>query len=440
MGKVTMRRTRARFAAFVVALTAASGLLAAPSLAQSPPPEPVGVEIQPAKLERDLGGRSVSAKLLIVNHEPTSRHVMMSVAGLGHDLDGTPQFLERSAARDALRVSATDFVLETGERRELVVDGAIPADERSLYAGIIAEFEPLNRPAGQVEVRSRVASLFLLRGPKPWDEKVSVVDVGVIAHEGQKRVTVYAAAKNTGDVHVKPTGRVRILKDGVLLDTVELTPEIIIPEFARRLRGSWIPPEGLTGTVTLEAELDNPSARGTGTVDFTKGAAARPLAEIVNLRSTDEGGPLVTFELRNIGTVPLSPVVTMVASQDKIERAREDLVRETVAPGRSVGVEWRPQLREGVYLITAQVKQGGVLLDQDVTDLRVGTTGTTGNAAAKLLSVLALVILLLVSGAMWLFLWTRRRDERRRDADVLPIPASATSRATPASKSASKRS
>lgn len=389
------------------ALVLSAALAVLPAGAEEPP----GVSIAPARLERDLPGRAVSVRMLLVNHDDAPRRVRLSVAGLGHDLDGTPQFLEPARATSALEVSDGEFVLEPGERREPVVSGAIPRGQRSLYAGILAEFSPLEPPRGQVEARARVASLFLLRGPRPWVERVRVVDVGILPGERGRPLTVFAALRNTGNVHVRPTGRVRILRGSTLLDTVRLGAETVLPGYARRLVGSWTPPPGLGGALRLEAVLEDPPARGRGASILEGGASREPAAEIRGLAARDDDGGLVTLTLVNTGPVEIRPAVVLFAQRDGIERARIVLPQPATAPGESRPVTWRPDLPDGVYLVTAQATLGERLLDQAAVGLRVGAPGE-----GRSLPWVGLAVALLAAVALLLAV-VRRRDGRAKKAE-----------------------
>lgn len=407
-------RARLLATALTLVLLAALPATAAP-LRQSPSPTPdpgeaVGVAITPSRLQVDLTGRDVSVRILIVNNLDDPRRVRMSVAGLGHDLDGTPRFLEPSNATSALAVSPSQFVLQPAERKELSVQGAIPDGRAALYAAIIAAFEPLTPPTGQVETKTRVASLFLLRGPKPWVQTAKVVDVQVVPREGPGPLQVFAAVEDTGNVHIDPTGEITIYgADGAKLATVPLTGATLLPGFARRLFGTWTPPDGLSGPVRLVATIHNPDATGEGTADFSEGTPQVAQASIDSLAASSSGGAHVTLRVTNTCNVTIAPTVVLTANEGTLERARQVLVQPEIAPGESREVEWKPQLADGVYVVTAQALLDERLLDQDVVGLRVG--------AAKKSSWLwiLLAILLLAAAAFLLFLWRRRRRSPERD-------------------------
>jgi hypothetical protein len=390
---------RARSAArrvVVLGLALVISLIANLAIAQTPTPPIIGLEITPSRLEVDLQQQRFSVKILLVNHETAPRRIFMSVAGLGHTLEGAPTFHPEDAVADHLTVSADEFVLQVGQRKEMTVNGEVPPGAHGVYAAIVARFEPLEEQTGTIDVETRVASLFLLRGPRPWRQTVEVVDVGVTPGADGKPLLVYAAAKDTGNVHIKPRGKIDIFKDGELIDTVQLEGQTILPGFARRIAGEWDPNGKLTGRYTLRAQLTDPNATGSGVIDFTpKGEVEEPGASIENLRA--EGGT-VTFELVNTGTIPIAPVTEVVASQDRQPIASDVRNQDMLEPGDSVEVSWAPEVADGVYLITARAKLAEAVLDEELVALEVGGPG--------LLLWIALAALILV---MLLFLWMRRR-------------------------------
>jgi hypothetical protein len=391
---------------------------AAGSPAQTPAPA-VGVEITPARVERDLPDRSVSQTFTITNHESAQRRITMSVAGLGHDLEGTPVFLEPADATDELHLDQASFVLDPGQQRLVAASGAIPAGGHALYAAVIAEFAPLEQPTGAVESHSRVAALLLMRGPRPWTQTLSVEDVGMLPGAKKGTFDVFGALKDTGDVHVRPTGTARITKDGTLLATVPLTGAVILPGFARRISGVWTPPAAPSGKLRIDI-VTRPQARGTGYATFSKGTAERPTLKIVNLRAHDQSGALVTATLVNTGKVAVAPTVTLFAREGGVERARTILVQDSIAPGASADIQWQPGLDDGVYVVTAQARSGDLLLDESSTGLRLGAVGAQGAARPArrkpALIVVAAILLLLCLAGLWL-LWRRRRkdDEQHQE-------------------------
>ncbi len=435
----TRRGPLAALALVLVALFATGGTVAA----QTPPPA-VGVEITPARIQRDLPNRSISEEITVINHEAEPRKITLTVSGLGHDLDGAPSFFEKGDAPGALTLSQTEFTLASAQSRKVSLAGSIPSSARSLYAAVVAEFAPLTPRSGQIEVRSRVASLLLYRAPKPWHQSAEIVDVQIIPGEDGAPARVSAAIKATGDVHVNPTGTAQISKDGRVVSKVALAGQLIIPTFARRLNGAWIPTAsagggsgGLRGIVTITVRTQNPPTELTKTIDLGGGVAERPQAEIVNLRAGGENGGRVSLVVRNVGKVPVTPVVTLFARRNGIERARVVLPQKELKVGTSTEVTWEPSLPDGVYLVTAQVKTNTDLLDEATTDMRVGAAPAVTPKRSKRTPFIALAsLLLLVVGVVLLFLVLRRRKEDE-DPGAEPRPP-ARAVASPAAESSSR--
>jgi hypothetical protein len=362
----------------------------------------------------DLDQTKVIVRIALINHETGARRIFMSIAGLGHTLDGAPTFLPNDVVVDHMSVSERQFVLDVGERKELVVNGEIPPGKHGVYAAVIARFEPLDQDSGTVDVRTRVASLFLLRGPRPWKQTIEVVDVGITPGEKGKPLLVFAAAKDTGNVHVNPTGKIDIFKQGRFIDTVKLEGQTILPGFARRIAGEWNPKGKLTGRYTLKAHLRDPDATGSGVVDFTEeGEVERPGASIENLKA--DGGT-VSFELVNTGTTSIAPVTEIAVSQNHEPINSDVRNQDMLQPGDRVEVTWDPDLADGVYLITARAKLGNALLDEESVAWEAG--------GLDLALWLALALLLLILIALF-FIWLRRR--RREE----PPPSAATVRRAP---------
>jgi hypothetical protein len=397
-----MRFRRSCFLLCIIVLTSVANA----GVAQTPTPPIIGLEITPARLEVDLQERKFSVRIALVNRDTGPRRIFMSVNGLGHTLDGAPLFFPNDVVVDHVTVSERQFVLEVGARKELLVNGEIPPGKRGVYAAIVARFEPLDQESGTIDVRTRIASLFLLRGPKPWKQTVEVVDVGIQPGEKGKPLLVFAAAEDTGNVHINPRGKVDIFKDGELIDTVRLKGQTILPGFARRIAGEWDPAGKLTGQYTLEAELFDPHATGSGVVDFTpEGEVEQPGATIENLKA--EGGT-VSFTLVNSGTLPIAPVTEIVAALEGTPVTSDVRNQENLEPGDSVEVTWEPELEDGVYTITARAKLGEALLDEEVAVLEKG-----GSNLLLLIAVAVFVAALLFF--LLLFWRKRRRKEEPED-------------------------
>lgn len=368
----------------------------------------IGVGISPGRVETDLDGRRFNLSVTVTNFEDDARRIFMSASALGHDLDGLPQFITPAPEQKALEISQTRFDLGPNDSKTFRVDGVVPRGKRGLYAAVIAEFQPLDVEEGTLRAKSRVASLLLLRAPKPWKQTAEVVDVGLLPGEKDKGpFPVFAAVKDTGNVHINPTGTVTATFEGEKLATIELTGENIIPGFARRMVGEWDPPNDLTGVVELEARIEGPDATAAGEVEFFEGTLQVPGAEIVDLFARNRaGGPQVGFILRNSGTRPFPPTVVLEAidrtTDEEIVVASETIEVDEMQPGAEEPVEWRPEdLDPNTYLVRARVGFGDRLLSESAVGLDIEGLG--------FLPWLALVLMAAVAG---LYVWLNGRNRR----------------------------
>ncbi len=256
-------------------LALALGLVPGPAAAQAE-----GITLSPARVERNLDSREVSLTYTLTNDTATRQRLALSLADLGHETDGTPRYMDNGPVSGDLALRPTSLNLAPGERQEVTVRGAIPDGQAGLYVALLAELDDDGAtpvPQNQVQTRSRIAGLVLLRGPKPWDQSLDVTDVSVRPSAVPEQVEVVALARNIGDVHVNPTGTVTLTADdGTRLDRVKLTGQTILPGFARALVGSWSPPADLDGEVGLDARLRGPDAGGSGSANFADGVLVDP--------------------------------------------------------------------------------------------------------------------------------------------------------------------
>lgn len=381
----------------------------------------VGLEITPAQTELDLAGRSYSTTITLINHDPQTYNITLSLAALGHDLDGAPQYIASSVVTNAFTLSATTFSLRKDQRKTVTLNGAIPAAQRSIYFGVIAAYERAGQAQGSsVETHSRLASEFLLRGPKPWNEKLQIADVGALPGPG-KDVTVYAVVKNVGNVHVRPTGTFTVTAGNNKLVTLRFAlnaahkPGAVIPGYARRYTAVWSPPAGLTGSFVVTAQTVSPAARASKTVSFANGRALVPDAKIATLSLASQDGLLVDSTIKNQGGAALTGArLTLVATQDgQFERGRTVIPLGSLGPGASAAKQWSTgRLPNGAYQVTATLAQGSTILDERVAGLRLGPTPKSGGRG--LLLGIGGGLLVLLIAFLFFFLWKRRDREERK--------------------------
>lgn len=275
---LTARRYGARAVTVLAPLLFVATAVIAPGGLTAAPAPVAGFQVTPPRIEQDLKSRTFSLEVSFRNNTTSAASPTFGITGLGHDLDGQPLLPEPTPALSSLRLSATTARLAPGEATRVTVRGSLPADGSGLYAGVVASFPPPTAAGTGVNVTQRLASLVLLRGPRPWQEAVAVETVAARPSAEDASVEVFAQLRNTGNVHVRPAGKVKVIYKGKLLDTIDLKPEVVIPAYARRLGGPWRVPPDVDGPVRLEAMIDGPGspATGTGTATFRDGKLVVP--------------------------------------------------------------------------------------------------------------------------------------------------------------------
>jgi hypothetical protein len=224
-------------------------LLAAPAVAQEAG-ELTGLQITPARTEVDLDARTFAVDVIVVNNEAAPLDVSIAARGLAHDLDGSPILDEDPVMAAASGVEPVEVTLAGGAQHVIEVRGTIPDGRAGFYGSIVAQHV---RPGpAQVDTEIRVASIFLLRGPRPWVETTAVAAAGILTEADGVTDRIYADVENTGDVHLRPAGTVEVRQAGRALGTVTLAAEVILPGSARRLVGDWAGAADMDPALPLE--------------------------------------------------------------------------------------------------------------------------------------------------------------------------------------------
>jgi P pilus assembly chaperone PapD len=238
-------------------------LLAASSAVSAQPAAPAqpataSLSVSPDKVEVDLFDRNIDLPFTISASQTQPVTVVLSISDLSHDLDGTPQFPDEPAP--VLTVEPSRVTLAPGTSVNVRVTGSIPATATALYAGLVAAID--KPPSTGVDVVTRIGVPLLLRGPQPWHPAAVIEDVALPSVAEGQPPRVEAVIRNTGDVHIRPSGTFTILKDGNVVGTAALHGDAVLPSLARRLGVSWSPPDGLRGPLTARLDLDEPASTG----------------------------------------------------------------------------------------------------------------------------------------------------------------------------------
>lgn len=209
-----------------------------------------GVGITPARVEVDLGGRVFDFDITVFNDTARPRDINMALLELGHDLDGTP-VLGEVLSELAIVDGGSSFTLAPGESNDLALRAEFP-ESVALYGAVVAQVEPDTEDRA-VGIRTQVASIVLLRGPRPWDQTLQQRDIGIL-EGGEGGSIVFADIANIGNAHVRSSTMVRVRKGGEIVAEVELPAEAILPGYARRLTAP-LGVDDLDGSVEIELDL-----------------------------------------------------------------------------------------------------------------------------------------------------------------------------------------
>jgi hypothetical protein len=402
-----IRRAAALFAA----------VLALHPLAVSAQQPEVEVTVSPDRFEpaEPLDDRRFSGTVRFTNNGNVPVRLELSLRELWHDLEGNHEFTDRPAIQNAFQLSVTTMDLAPEEQKPVEVSGTIPSDRRAAYLGVVANYTIQSGSA--VEERGRLASLLLLRGPKPWDDRFTITSAGLLG-DGK---TAFAIVKNIGDVHVAPTGTIEIKKGTRVYARIPIGAKVvggtmrgqILPTCdggcARRYTGAWKPPAALKGPLKIIVKLRSPPAQFETDVPYGDDGAAGPTASIALTTVTPDR---IVAVVRNTGTVTIErPFVQMQALQNGTTgRALKDFPGDDLRPEQSRTVTWEPgPVPDGPYVVVAQARTGSRTLAEARADFRVGEPPATGRSGSgRALAVLAL-ILLIVAGIFVILLWKRRR-------------------------------
>lgn len=244
-------------------------------------------------MDLDLPTSAVDLAFSVRNGDAEPHEVAMSIAGLGHDLQGTPQYLVDAPAASLLAVSPSRVVLGPQQAVDVRVAGQLERDAPGFAAALLVEIVS-DAPEASVTARTRVAGLLLLRGPKPWNESLEITGVGAVETADPATVELFVEIAATGDVHVRPTGRITMTgAAGEALGAVDVEPANIVNGFARRLVGTWPLPRGYTGPVRLAARVQPGDLSGSGDVVLANGVVTDALPRAPG--QAEPTGPVGSF-------------------------------------------------------------------------------------------------------------------------------------------------
>ena len=370
------------------------------------------LSVAPAQTEPDAPvAATYQRDITVANAGTKTCSVDFALTQMLHDLDGTPKYVASNKVSSAFSISKTSASVAPGAKTVVTLSGAIPAGEKSMYVAVISTYRAAGQTQGSsVAIRTQIASQFLLRGAKPWDETAKLVDVGFMPGGTAKKRQVYGIVRNDGNVHVRPITVVTIFDKGKKIATVKLEkdrdpPPAIFPKLSRRMLGTWLPKGPVSNEVTLQGTTVGPGGTSTAkrVVRFSAQGLAIVKAATLQLSARVEGKPVVTALVKNTGTQILNAaLVTIVATQDgKFERAREKIPLAPLQPSKSQTVTWTQDLPKGAYAVVATVEDQSQKLDEKRTGFVIGPPPASKKSRGLLLYLAIGLVVLAGSGSLF---------------------------------------
>lgn len=251
--------------------------------AQGVEPTGNGFRVSPVRTELTIPkGRSETVVVSVENPSETPVRVTPEINNFVADEDesGSPRLILDDSVlppRNDLKrlVSPLEgFTITAGQRKEIPVTISVPNDANAGgYYGAVRFIPELPTPEGRnVALTGSVGTIFLIEVPGDLKQQLNLVQFG--AAEGNSyrgffiggKVNVLTRLKNTGDIHVKPFGKVQIKNMfGKIVHEYEFNntdPRAnVLPDSTRRFVDE-IPQKGWFGRYTIKTNLGYSSGGG----------------------------------------------------------------------------------------------------------------------------------------------------------------------------------
>jgi hypothetical protein len=286
------RRTcmRAHQQAFVAVAVALVTLLATGLLGGGCQASP-SIRISPSRVEKQIRkflfweDRSIGP-IKVVNSGTSPLRVRITIEDLYQTDDGSAVFVTDGSyeygAADLVTLEPAEFVVEPGMTQ--LVKGTVDTSSGRRGGGYcVAFFETLPDTGDEavMATASRVGALLYIVFPGPVQVAGSIdrLEASTLYDEGNVGIRVRLLLHNSGDVHVCPSGILRLKTMGaVQVCDGSVTPENVLPDASRWLTGDLILPADIpVGQYLLEVTMFLSDARSA-------------YAEGVLSISRDEGG------------------------------------------------------------------------------------------------------------------------------------------------------
>lgn len=242
------------------------------------------IRLYPTRIEKRLESRVHQEQILVTNSTDDVICCVVTVMDGGHDIDGRPVLLG-SYPGELVSAFPREFVLASGESIavDIIVSPYGDEEKRVLSPIIVFDFTPRSsmNEANVMRASVRVAVITLLTLPGDHEIRGQIRDMSVCQTDDGRTLEFAVVVDNLGDVHLRPKGDVRVVKQGLELCRLKVNTGVILPGFARILKARWNPKEMLSGTYVAQAVL---------TLDDGKKLIADVSFDIPAVDTTDDDG------------------------------------------------------------------------------------------------------------------------------------------------------
>lgn len=194
-------------------------------------------------------GQTYESKVKLLNNENRTLVLTPSTANFGaKDETGEPDFKFDAPSADLsawIQIDKAQLTLEPGETKEVPFTIAVPADAEpgGHYAGIFFASGGSASGGGQIGVQSKLGTLVILTVDGAIREQAAISSVKLDGSSNLSRppVNLNVRIKNSGNVHVKPKGKVTILNMfGGEVETITLPQDKnVLPGQTRLFEVAW---------------------------------------------------------------------------------------------------------------------------------------------------------------------------------------------------------
>lgn len=195
-------------------------------------------------------GQIVEGKIKLLNNENRILVLTSSTSNFGaKDETGEPDFKFDAPSADLaswIKISSSQLTLEPGETKEVAFTISVPLDAEpgGHYAGIFFASGGVSSGGGQIGVQSKLGALVIMTVAGNIREQAAISSVTLDGSSTVNRppVNFNIRIQNTGNVHIKPKGKVTVLNMfGGEVETLSIPQDKnVLPGQTRLFEVTWV--------------------------------------------------------------------------------------------------------------------------------------------------------------------------------------------------------